>query len=201
MVQEAFPWERARIHERRPGAPWLRGGAEISPDGRHRFRLWRHWTETQGPHGVFVMLNPSWADESQDDATMRRVIGFAKREGWAGVEVVNLLSLRSADPKALLDPEWHQPGDELAYRHNRETLIDVCAAYGDVVLAWGAFIDHRPELARNALTDLRRLGKPLYAFEGATRSGQPLHPLRLPKALPLRRWHPGSECELARSRP
>jgi hypothetical protein len=178
-----------RTHEFPAGGPWLRGGAELSADERHRFRLWRHWTAGQGPHGVFVMLNPSWAEERHDDATMRRVIGFAKREGWAGVEVVNLFSLRSADPAALWRaPEMRQADDERFAAHNRETLLDVCAAYGDVVIAWGAVADRFPDVAAGAIMALRQLGRPLYAFEGATKSGQPLHPLRLARTRPIVRW-------------
>ena len=53
------------------------------------------------------MLNPSTADETDDDPTIRRCIEFAKRDGYGGIHVVNLFAIRATDPKELwnfLDP-------------------------------------------------------------------------------------------------
>ena len=74
------------------------GGAYIR--GRYRYQLWRRWGT--GHLCVWVMLNPSTADATTDDATIRKCMGFAKRWGFAGIEVVNLYALRSTDPRAML---------------------------------------------------------------------------------------------------
>lgn len=50
---------------------------------------------------LFIGLNPSSADGRRDDATLRRLIGFAEGWGYGGVEVVNLFAWISADPAAL----------------------------------------------------------------------------------------------------
>ena len=48
----------------------------FSPDRRYRYALWRHWGATEVPRYLMVVgLNPSTADETKDDPTIRRCIG------------------------------------------------------------------------------------------------------------------------------
>ena len=54
--------------------------AVLSPCRQYRYALWRKWAD--GPQVLFVMLNPSTADESVDDPTIRRCISFAKAWGF-----------------------------------------------------------------------------------------------------------------------
>ena len=57
-------------------------GAAISPCGRYRYALWRKWSD-MGPLATFLMLNPSTADASENDATIRKCIGWlGRRDGW-----------------------------------------------------------------------------------------------------------------------
>lgn len=58
-------------------------GADISPCGAYRYTLWRRWGD--GRVLTVIGLNPSTADATQDDPTIRRCIGFARREGCAGL--------------------------------------------------------------------------------------------------------------------
>ena len=74
--------------------------ALISEDKLYRYQLLRVWDETL-PRVLFVMLNPSTADATKDDPTIRRVISFAKSWGYGGVYVGNLFAFRSTDPKGL----------------------------------------------------------------------------------------------------
>ncbi len=48
-------------------------GAILS--GRYRYLLWRTWDETC-PRLLWVLLNPSKADEQTDDPTLRRCSRF-----------------------------------------------------------------------------------------------------------------------------
>ena len=54
--------------------------ATFSPCERYRYTLRRQWDASK-PYVLFVMLNPSTADATQNDPTIRRCIGFAKSVG------------------------------------------------------------------------------------------------------------------------
>ncbi|MFD3920195.1 DUF1643 domain-containing protein [Streptomyces sp. NPDC058595] len=79
--------------------------ALISDCGRYRYRLTRTWGP--GPAAVMVMLNPSTADGTQDDPTVRRCVTFADAWGCGGLIVVNLYAWRAtkrAELKLAPDP-------------------------------------------------------------------------------------------------
>lgn len=148
--------------------------AIISPCGKYRYRL----TRGDKPRMAFVMLNPSTADADLDDPTIRRCVGFARREGAAGIEVMNIYAFRATDPKimrAASDP----------FGDNDAHLGDLARRYSMIVCAWGASVptDH----ARRTAIMLREHGAALYCL-GRTISGQPKHPLYLAGNSPLIEW-------------
>lgn len=174
----------------RPALSWDQGSADLSQCGAFRYRLWRRWAPRNNGQGhvVFVMLNPSTADATEDDATIRRCIGFAKRWGHGGLEVVNLFAYRATDPKHLYR-EWQEdPYKVTGDPQNLDTIVDVCSKNGPVVLAWGGQGNVYHQRASVVETQLKRLGRPLHALAGLTKGGQPPHPLRLPADLPLVEW-------------
>src|SRR6185369_17379869 len=80
--------------------------AVISKCGKYRYSLRREWIGGAGTV-CFIMLNPSTADASVDDPTIRRCIGFAQRWGYQILEVVNLYAYRATRPRdmfAAADP-------------------------------------------------------------------------------------------------
>jgi hypothetical protein len=104
--------------------------ALISEDKLYRYQLLRVWDETL-PRVLFVMLNPSTADATKDDPTIRRVISFAKSWGYGGVYVGNLFAFRSTDPKALkyvTDPTGE---DNIQHIQAMVGLVD------KIIYAWG----------------------------------------------------------------
>lgn len=155
------------------------GGAQFSEDGRYRYLLTRQWDVTTEPRRcVFVMLNPSTADGYQDDPTIRRCMGFARREGCDELTVVNLYALRATRPVHL----W-EAADPVGPDNDR-WLCDVTLeiSYDDptlVVAAWG--VHAKPDRVKRAL-ELIEL--PISCL-GHTKDGSPRHPLYLPKDAPL----------------
>lgn len=150
-------------------------------DGDYRYQLSRQWAP--GPYLSVVMLNPSTADGTGDDPTIRRCIGFARQLGLSGLRVVNLFALRSTDPAALRShPDPVGPDND---RYLREAAAD-----GTMVAAWGA---HPFAAARAAevTSMLASHGTVLQAWK-TTKAGHPHHPLYLPRDSRLTPWQPAA---------
>lgn len=161
-------------------------GAEISRCGGYRYTLWRRWGD--GPMAVFVMLNPSTADANEDDATIRRCRGFAKREGCGGLTVINLYSLRSRDPDALGRYPYPNGPDEA--RHSAAVLRE---ARGPVICGWGAHPAARS--AAGFMLDLIRAAGHEPMRLGLTKEGAPRHPLYIKNNAPLAALRAGTDRE------
>jgi hypothetical protein len=134
-------------------------------------RTWRYSLRRQliGTGTVaFIGLNPSTADETRDDPTIRRCLGFARRWSFAALEVVNVYGLRATEPHAL----WHA-ADPVGPQNDR-VLSRAIEGADLVIAAWGA--QARPE----RLAELRwALGDVQLHALGFTQSGAPRHPLYL----------------------
>lgn len=158
-------------------------GAVISDCGQFRYRLWRRWEP--GHTMPFVMLNPSTADATEDDPTIRKCIGFAERHGYAGIEVVNLYAFRATKP-ADLKRAGYPRGPEND-RHIEEALRDSCS--GSVYCAWGA---NARGLSRPAevMEIIKRQALIAQALK-VTEDGVPCHPLMLAyDSEPVVLWKP-----------
>ena len=146
--------------------------AEVSDDEQYRYTLGRRWGV--GPAATFIMLNPSTADASQDDPTIRRCIGFAKAFGCDALHVANLYAYRATKPADL----W-KAADPVG-PENDETLRSAFRAAfregGPVIAAWGA--NANPLRAEFAAVLARAAGVALMAL-GVTKDGAPRHPLYL----------------------
>ncbi len=155
-------------------------GALLSPCRTYRYLLVRRVSDRLFDRGVcvFVMLNPSTADESADDATVRRCVGFARSLGKRWLLVANLFALRSRSPKNLrVAPGSPDPvGPD-----NDRILAELCRGLSadDVLLAaWGI---HGGLHGRgDAVLRLMREASPVPPQAlGVTASGMPRHPLYL----------------------
>lgn len=161
-------------------------GAEI--DGKYRYRLWRRVPDATSDRAVlWIMLNPSTADWTVNDPTIRKVIGFSQRWGFGQARVVNLCALRATDPSALNDYKAVDVVGPL----NHSVIYEELANARYVVLAWGANAEKRTMATRMGVLvtkvlvpDAQRLalavGVPLEVVTlGLTRGGSPRHPLML----------------------
>lgn len=154
-------------------------GAAISADGLYRYRLWRRWDDLL-PLMVWVMLNPSTADGTTDDPTIRKCIGFAKANHCGGITVVNLFAFRATDPKQL--PKVADPvGPE-----NDQYIVWSCCGpeRAVVVAAWGTNLFARTQASRVRKIIHDNCTRELQCF-GASKTGQPYHPLYLPYSTPM----------------
>lgn len=146
--------------------PGVRCTAEISPCGKYRYRLTREWAKN--PRWVtFVMLNPSTADASQDDPTIRKIMNYAKMWNFTALEVLNLFAFRSSSPDILKRVE-----DPVGY-YNQRKLLEAC---GEIIIcAWGqsSIARKRPVFFREELFRKLRCLK-------LNDDGSPAHPLYLP---------------------
>ncbi len=134
-------------------------------DGPYRYLLWRIWDPGQ-PRLLWVMLNPSTADEATNDPTLRRILGFSHASGFGGLEVVNLFAWRSPSPKALLCvPDAVGPAND---RYIQEAVMRA----EKIVAAWGN------EGARDGREKavLALISRPVFCL-GTTGLGHPRHPL------------------------
>lgn len=143
------------------------GTAALSPCGTYRYELTRLW-DSALPELLAVMLNPSTADAAIDDPTIRRLVSFAKRDGFGGLRVLNLYALRSVDPAALWAKDSVGP-------ENDERLATAlkAASRAPVLAAWGA----SRWAKRRAFKVLRLVPAARWVCLGTTRDGSPRHPL------------------------
>lgn len=109
---------------------FLRLGARFSHCRRYRYRLWRTWDDRKPPI-VYIMLNPSNADDQQDDATITRCIRRAECLGAGGIIVMNLFSFVSTKPHDLYHVE-----DPVGPDTDAE-LLDACRGALHVICGWG----------------------------------------------------------------
>ena len=150
------------------------GTAKLSSCRHYRYALWRRWAN--GPQVLFVMLNPSTADETADDPTIRRCMGFARSWGFGSIAVGNLFALRTPSP-ALLRKSACPVG-----RGNDTWLRKLQGSASLVLAAWG---NHGSYLGRD-LCVRGLLAQP--HMLGLTKVGAPRHPLYVPSAAHPRLW-------------
>ena len=106
-------------------------GAHFSEDRKYRYLLWRVWDESL-PKIMFIGLNPSTANETTDDPTIRRVISMAKSWGYGGIYMANCWPCVTSDPKLITV-------NEFSTRWNNDTLTYAASECKAIVFAWGAF--------------------------------------------------------------
>jgi hypothetical protein len=164
-----------------PGLELTEGSARFSDCGRYRYELTRRWSD--GPLALWIMLNPSTADAEQDDPTIRRCIGFSRREGCGGLVVVNLFAYRATRPDRLLTV-----ADPIGWPENTFTIRRWIEAdeVGLRVAGWGAWWHaQRVRPARLHVEGwAREAGRELGCL-GRTVDGSPRHPLYVKGDTPI----------------
>ncbi len=157
--------------------------AVFSSNGEHRYCLVRAWDFTK-PRVCYISLNPSVADAKVNDATVRKLIGFATRHGFGSFYLVNLFSVIMTESKQLPKEYDELVGDDLL-----DWITLACLSTHATCICWGNTADlecwRDDEVkcgewnqAKYVLEHLAELGiKPMCL--AMTKSGFPSHPSRL----------------------
>jgi len=149
-------------------------GAVFSDCRTWRYVLWRKW-DRQRPMLNVIGLNPSTADETKDDPTIRRCVGFARSWGYGGLVMTNVFAYRSTDPNRL---RWVDNPVGLA---NLAWIEREARRAGKVLAAWGALHKDLAPQAERVRTTLHKNGVRVWCL-AKTKAGHPAHPLYQPAA-------------------
>jgi hypothetical protein len=104
--------------------------AQFSPCRNWRYTLIRQWADGEDLV-AFLMFNPSTADETQDDPTIRKCIRFAMRWGYGRLVILNLFAIRGTDPRKVANVN-----DPVGPLNNYWILKSVEPAR-EIICAWG----------------------------------------------------------------
>lgn len=165
--------------------------AIISQCSKYRYRLERDilpvLTDLAPPGPLngkviaFFGVNPSTADATLNDATVRKWMGFCARWGVPRFVVGNVFAYRATDVKQLAsvdDPFGDDIGDRTTDIINDADILVPC--WGDT-----GKVPPKLQFAFDVLMDeLVSSGKPVRHF-GLTKAGDPKHPLMLGYTTPL----------------
>ena len=149
--------------------------AVFSDNREYRYTLWRTWNSKVG-YAMFICLNPSTADEIEDDPTVRRCIGFAEMWGYGALCMTNLFAYRATNPKDMQETKY-PIGSE-----NDHFLKSIAASANIVIAAWGS----KGNFLQRDKTVISLI--PNKHVLRLTKDGYPMHPLYLPKNLKPIKW-------------
>lgn len=152
------------------------GNAVISRCEKYRYLLTRQWANSRPDQVLWIMLNPSTADATQNDSTIRKCMGFSARIGYQRLAVVNLFAHRSTSPldmKKAANPIG--PDNDTFIRQE-------IAKSAIIIAAWGAHGDFQDR----GLQVMKMVRPRSAVCFGKTENNQPLHPLLIEYARKLR---------------
>ena len=149
-------------------------GACITSHGTYRYALWRIWDEFL-PTVAFIGLNPSTADETEDDPTIRRCVNYAKTWSYGGIYMLNLFAFRATEPKVM------KAATDPVGPSNDTNILKYAKKCDKVIAAWGTngTLNNRNI---DVETGLGSHGIKLWCLK-KTAGGHPNHPLYLKKDL------------------
>lgn len=140
-------------------------GAEFSPCGKYRYKLWRIWDEGK-PLAMCIGLNPSTANATNPDPTITNLIKMLKLLGYGGFYMTNLFAWISSKPEDLLTCE-----DPLG--DNEKALKEVEQLCDNVIVCWGNF-----KQATKRIKEVLPRYPDALCF-GINQNGTPAHPLAM----------------------
>ena len=161
----------------------MENACHFSPDRVHRYSLIHRLDPLLGGDRLimWIGLNPSTADESQLDPTLRRIARFSERDGYDGFWMANIFALRTPYPKEMMahaDPV----GPE-----NDASLLAAAARCDRIVARLGR--ERRLPSPRPTPSSASLVKRELWCL-GTTQAGHPRHPLYVHGDQKLVRYKP-----------
>ena len=156
----------------------MKSDALFSPCRRYRWRLTRS-IKKSSKEIIFIGLNPSSANASNNDSTLTRVINFCRHWDYGSLTVINLFGIVATNPRHLLlynDPIGWRNNSELNKHINYWSHNPMC----DLWIGWGV----NGNIMNRNREILEKIKK--YYFKtpyiiGLTKGGHPKHPLYISK--------------------
>lgn len=158
--------------------------ARFSTCEKYRYTLEVQW-DFALPYAQFIGLNPSTADEREDDPTLRRVKEFARSWGYGGIVMTNLFAWRDTDrsvlrkvPHPIAEPDTSECiSDDFSVNRNDFWLYRTKQQCAVTIAAWGTDgkILYRGAKVKMLLPNMKCIR--------LTKGGAPEHPLYLPGEL------------------
>ena len=149
--------------------------AVFSPCRVWRYELHRHWAD--GLCVGFLMFNPSTADETLDDPTIRKCRGFAERWGYGSMVILNLFGIRGSDPKIV--SRVSDPVGPMNDYH----IVKALSGCSELIAAWGCGSHMKGWNAGRPLRVIRKIQADCFGLSirclGYSQDGSPRHPLML----------------------
>ena len=138
-------------------------GAEFSACGKYRYYLLRFW-DNDKPFALCIGLNPSTANATDDDPTIRNLCALLPQYGFGGFYMANLFAFVSSNPDDLRscpDP----------VKENDNWLAYLEGITSETIFCWGSF----KQAEYRAKKIIQRF--PGALCFGKTSKGNPMHPL------------------------
>ncbi|MFH1984814.1 MAG: DUF1643 domain-containing protein [Pseudomonadota bacterium] len=152
------------------GAPRERKSAVFSPCRTWRYALWRVWGQAEA-YCMWILINPSTADETDNDPTIRRCAGYARDLGFNAMCVTNLFAFVATSP-VKMKRSWDPVGPD-----NDRWVMRLAKRAGMIIAGWG----NDGKFAGRA-NEIRSMVPRIHCLH-MTSIGEPGHPLYLKRAL------------------
>lgn len=165
--------------------------AVFSPDRRFRYVLTRDLGHAWQRVLVVVGLNPSTADASSNDPTIRRLIGFARSWNCGMLVMLNAYAYRATDPSDMWAVEREHEAGYIVGERNDAVIagmlkhVATIVPTGVAVAAWGTHV--KPARVEQ-LQCLAAVAGVQWQCLGHNAAGSPKHPLYVPRTAPLVPW-------------
>lgn len=168
--------------------------AVISACGQYRYRLDRcldcgdrnavpAGCRHHFPRVVWCMRNPSTADASASDPTLRRVLGFSYRGGFRRVTIVNRRAWRATDPRQIPP----QPTAEECTENNAHVRHALEGAAW-LICGWGTNRREMPTASDGWLFSAAMRWDVQIRCLGKNADNSPRHPLYVAASTPVLPW-------------